>query len=187
MQTPRQSIDISSQGLNLRNLLCLRALLNLGIALGQSLSHEAWLIVFQALQQVEALMSVGPTARIIQSARESAGTVSSNGTGNDGLAAEIAAVDTARRRMLDATSGFHRDAFTTICKAVLHMTKDLEKWRERRSESSSPCAVSEIWLCPFGSDGVTCDDLKAIMERGKGQRRIWWLWARKKKRKATAL
>lgn len=120
--TPRHSIDLSTQSLNLRNLLCLRALLNLGIALGPTLSPSAWTIILQSLQQVEALMSVGPTARILQSTTSLSDTIEGSSTN---LATEIKAVDTARRRMVESTRTYADTAFASLCQALWNMVEDI--------------------------------------------------------------
>lgn len=121
--TPRQSVDLSSQSLNVRNLLCLRALLNLGIALGPTLSHAAWTIIMQSLEQVDALMFVGPNARIARGA--SSGPDSGEGGSSSTLASEIAAVDTARRRMVESTRTYPERAFKLICEALFQMIEDV--------------------------------------------------------------
>jgi len=120
--TPRQSLDLSSQSLNVRNLLCLRALLNLGIALGPTLSHAAWTIIMQSLEQVDALMSVGPNAKIGRGA--SGGLDSGDGGPSSTLAGEIAAVDTARRRMVESTKTYPEQAFRLVCEALFQMIEE---------------------------------------------------------------
>ena len=121
--TPRQSLDMTLQSLNVRNLLCLRALLNLGIALGPTLSQNAWMIVMQSLEQVEALMSVGPTAKIVKNSLD--GTETSQGASQNTLATEVNAVDTARRRMLEASASYSGSAFETLCRALWQMIEDV--------------------------------------------------------------
>ena len=96
--------------------MCLRALLNLGIALGPTLSDTAWTIVLQALQQVEALTSVGPTGRL--AAVNSGAQEGSESDAGSELGTELAAVDTARRRMLDSTRTYNESSFQTITKAL---------------------------------------------------------------------
>lgn len=120
--TPRQSIDLSSQTLNIRNLLCLRALLNLGIALGPTLSASAWTILWQSLEQVEALMSVSPTNKVAQSGGPAGGN---DGASSGMLASETSAVDTARRRMIESTSAYTDAAFQIVCRSLFEMIEDV--------------------------------------------------------------
>jgi len=121
--TPRQSIDLTSPTLNVRNLLCLRALLNLGIALGPSLSESAWTIIFQSLAQVEALMSVSPSARLAPTSTNASDT--NDGSASTTLAAEVSAVDVARRRMIDSTKTYSDAALRLVCKALFEMIEDV--------------------------------------------------------------
>ena len=115
----RQSIDVRKQSLNIRHLLCLRALLNLGIALGPTLGQEAWFIFIETLQQVEALMSisVGGTTPVSTAVPRSDGAQDGQAT----LATEIAAVNTASRRMLDSTRSYTDDSFTAVVTALFRL------------------------------------------------------------------
>ncbi|KAJ9651869.1 Endocytosis and vacuole integrity protein [Neophaeococcomyces mojaviensis] len=121
--TPRQSVDLIPQTLNVRNLLCLRALLNLGIALGPTLSESAWTIVFQSLSQVEALMSVGTTARSVQTSTTASDT--NDGPAPTTLAGEFSAVDVARKRMIESTKTYSDSALKSVCKALFEMIEDV--------------------------------------------------------------
>lgn len=127
LSTPKQSIELLTHSLNVRNLLCLRALLNLGIALGPTLSSSAWTILWQSLEQVEALMSVNPATKAAQG---SSSTTANEGSSPNTLAAEITAVDTARRRMIDSTSAYAEPAFQVICKSLFQMIEDIIPVRE---------------------------------------------------------
>lgn len=104
----RQSVDSSQPTLNIRHLLCLRALLNLGIALGPTLGQESWFIVIETLQQVEALMTI---ASIGSSGSERSTTITS----------EMAAVNTAAKRMFDSTKSYSDDAFAVMVRALLRL------------------------------------------------------------------
>ncbi|KAK5089456.1 Endocytosis and vacuole integrity protein [Exophiala xenobiotica] len=157
--TPRQSVDLSSQTLNVRNLLCLRALLNLGIALGPTLSHAAWTIIMQSLEQVDALMNVGPNARIARAA--SSGPDSGEGGSLSTLASEIAAVDTARRRMVESTRTYPERAFKLVCEALFQMIED-----------AIPVQASdELQIKPEG-------DLRPSVQTHKSTRSVSGTWAK---------
>lgn len=120
--TPRQSVDLSFQSLNVRNLLCLRALLNLGIALGPTLSTSAWTILWQPLEQVEALTLMNP---IMKAAQTGAPTSGNEGSTSTTLASELSAVDTARRRMIESTSAYSDSAFQVVCKSLFEMIQNV--------------------------------------------------------------
>lgn len=112
LDATKGSLEPPKQTLNVRHLLCLRALLNLGIALGPTLGHESWFIVIETLQQVEALMAISSTAR------------RTSGTGQDGqttLSGEMVAVNTASKRMFDSTRSYTDDAFGIVAGALFRL------------------------------------------------------------------
>lgn len=133
----QHSTDASSPTtLNTRNLLCLRALLNLGIALGPTLS-STWSIILETLQQADfVLFSSGKTAgrtpiaaRISdQHAEQEAAMLLSN------FNTEIRAVETAASRLFESTVDFPNPAFVEVVDAVCHL---LEKHTEQSSEPNS--------------------------------------------------
>ncbi|KAL6717821.1 Endocytosis and vacuole integrity protein [Lecanora helva] len=118
--TSRQSIEIPP--VNTRHLLCLRALLNLGIALGPVL-RKSWTIVFDTLLQVDfVLSSMGRTRQ--KQTRGSIGAVAVDSniekeTREEDLGLEITAAETAASRMFEATSDLENEAFldflTCLC------------------------------------------------------------------------
>ncbi|KAI0423923.1 endosomal peripheral membrane protein [Xylaria sp. FL1042] len=129
------SFDASAapQTINTRNLLCMRALLNLGIALGPTLS-SSWSIILETLQQADfVLFTNGKTpgkipivAKVSDSKAEAeaAGLLASFST-------EIRAVETAASRLLESTVDFPNDAFVEIATAACHL---LEHQPEPSSE-----------------------------------------------------
>ena len=132
----QQSADATPLTLNTRNLLCLRALLNLGIALGPTLS-STWSIILETLQQADfVLFSSGKAAgrtpiaaRVAdQHAEQEAATLLSN------FNSEIRAVETAASRLFESTVDFPNPAFVEVVEAVCHL---LEKHVEKRSEPNS--------------------------------------------------
>lgn len=96
--------------LNVRNLLCLRALLNLGIALGPSLGTEAWFIILESLKHAESLISSMRTSISNSDAQLEDRPTEQGGT-RSLLGVEIAAVQTATQRMLESTSTYSDEAF----------------------------------------------------------------------------
>jgi hypothetical protein len=137
-EKPRQQSvgDTGSTALNTRNLLCLRALLNLGIALGPTLS-SSWRIIFETLQQADFVLfatnkAAGriPTATkgADQQADQEASTLLSN------FSSEIRAVETAASRLLESTIDFPNEAFIEVLSAVCNL---LEKYDDVTSEAST--------------------------------------------------
>jgi hypothetical protein len=102
--------DFGQPRLSIRNLLCLRALLNLGIALGPSLGTDAWFIILRTLQRAEYLLSSAGTlpggdgSQTEERPTEQGGTRTLFGT-------EIAAVQTATKRMLESTNSYTDETF----------------------------------------------------------------------------
>ena len=114
------SVDAGTPSLNTRNLLCLRALLNLGIALGPTLD-AAWVIILGTLQQADLVLFSST-----KSARTPTSQKPDNQNAVDGSAllanfgTEIKAVETAASRLLESTIDFPNEPFidvvTALCK-----------------------------------------------------------------------
>lgn len=107
-------------GLNSRNLLCLRALLNLGIALGPTL-ERSWSIVLETLQQADYVL--------FASSRKSGRQISLNAPRADpqkppdannlsNIGPELTAVETAAMKMFESTLSFPDPAFVSILSAM---------------------------------------------------------------------
>ncbi|KAI5299685.1 hypothetical protein KEM56_003039, partial [Ascosphaera pollenicola] len=118
------SSDAPPTTFNIRNLLCLRALLNLGIALGPTLSQDAWFIVIETLWYADLVVGISTksTARLsdrksIDVERASAAEVSRGTLGN-----EILAVQTAATKMFESTSDYPDFAFKGILLALLSLS-----------------------------------------------------------------
>ncbi|OBU01399.1 hypothetical protein VE01_00210 [Pseudogymnoascus verrucosus] len=121
-RTRHGSTDFTPASLNTRNLLCLRALLNLGIALGTTLDDAAWLIILETLQQADFVLffsskgtgrppsSPGFKQESQQSADSSA-LLANFGT-------EIKAVETAASRLFESTASFPNDSFVHVVAAL---------------------------------------------------------------------
>ena len=105
----KQSFDSPRQPLNVRHLLCLRALLNLGIALGPTLGQESWFIIIETLQQAEALIGIGSAGR------------TQDGQDGQTITTEIVAVNTAARKMLESTKSYTDDAFGIVVTAIFRL------------------------------------------------------------------
>ncbi|KAI9884383.1 MAG: hypothetical protein M1823_003837 [Watsoniomyces obsoletus] len=102
--------------LNVRNLLCLRALLNLGIALGPALD-EAWSIIIDTWQQADFIVQT--SVKLGSRHGPGGGQVAENqGMQSPGLStellSEVTAVDAAGSRMLEGTAEMPHEAFADI-------------------------------------------------------------------------
>lgn len=114
-------------GLNSRNLLCLRALLNLGIALGPTL-EKSWSIILETLQQADYVL--------FASSRKSGRQISLSGPRADpqkppdasnlsNIGPELAAVETAAMKMFESTLSFPDPAFVFILTAMCALSTPL--------------------------------------------------------------
>lgn len=108
----QQSLELTIPTMNTRHLLCLRALLNLGIALGPVL-YKSWSIILETLQQADLVISLSGAARRSQNSR--AVRLPENELEDpddtDDLGLEITAAETAASRMFESTSELLSEAF----------------------------------------------------------------------------
>lgn len=116
--------------LSTRNLLCMRALLNLGIALGPTLDQPAWSIIFETLQYTGLVIGMSSSAMV----KSASGTGETPVTpGNDvptaNLGTEVIAVQAASNKMLESTSDFPSASFEEILLALLNLSAFTEQCR----------------------------------------------------------
>ncbi|KAF4991614.1 hypothetical protein FGRMN_7733 [Fusarium graminum] len=114
------SFDGTCASLNTRNLLCLRALLNLGIALGPTM-EGAWSIILETLQQADFVLFVSG---------KSPGRASTMNRGTDSggdseaaalmanFGSEVRAVETAASRLIESTADFPNESFLEVVAAI---------------------------------------------------------------------
>lgn len=125
----RQQTDSGSVSISARNLLCLRALLNLGIALGPLL-QKSWLIILETLQHADFVLSHSETARRQTSShlKQTSGGASVVDDNSDAgeHAFEIAAAKTAAIRMFESTSELPNPAFTDILKCLFSLVRNIQ-------------------------------------------------------------
>ena len=118
---PRKSMDSSFTTLNTRHLLCLRALLHLGIALGPVL-RQSWTIVLETLQQADLVISLAAPGHRKQSRRSTGGLekdfVSETGDGAEDLKLEITAAETAASRLFESTADLPNEAFMEFLRSI---------------------------------------------------------------------
>jgi hypothetical protein len=98
-----------------RNLLCLRALLNLAIALGPTL-QSAWSIIFETLQVADLIMSMANQtgARGTVPPR----TRADSDLSSEKVEAETSAVQAAARRLFESTVDFPNESFVELLQAL---------------------------------------------------------------------
>ncbi|KAF2735242.1 hypothetical protein EJ04DRAFT_465256 [Polyplosphaeria fusca] len=117
----RPSHEVGSPSLGPRNLLCLRALLNLAIALGPTL-QSAWSIIFETLQVADLVMAMA----------NHQGSARTPGASNlrtesefspEKMEAETSAVQAAARRLFESTVDFPNESFVDLLEALCTLLK----------------------------------------------------------------
>ncbi|GKU03241.1 unnamed protein product [Fusarium langsethiae] len=137
------SFDASVVSLNTRNLLCLRALLNLGIALGPTLS-DAWNIILETLQQADFVLYVsGKTPSRASSLNRGLDSGGDNETTTlmHNFSSEVRAVETAASRLIESTIDFPNESFLEVVAAVCSLL--VEKLPDQPEAASQPQIPSE--------------------------------------------
>ncbi|GIK03161.1 hypothetical protein Aspvir_007230 [Aspergillus viridinutans] len=132
---PKASADIASLSLSTRNLLCLRALLNLGIALGPTLDQPAWSIILGTLQDVDLL--IGMASSQTNNSINNAGGVSGD-MSKASLGSEITAVQAASAKLFESTGDYPSDSFDGLLIALLDLSGMTEELVIDEPSDSSP-------------------------------------------------
>ncbi|GAB7339046.1 hypothetical protein MBLNU457_5705t1 [Dothideomycetes sp. NU457] len=132
----RPSAQESSQlTLTTRNMLCLRALINLGIAIGPTL-EESFSIVLDALQQADVIL-------------HHAFTHGGNAATSSALGTESAAVGAAALRFFESTADYPNDSFkhvlTALCKALDSIPEDPYAIQTPRTSQPSTPRLGHGW------------------------------------------
>lgn len=112
----RPSHDVSAPTLGPRNLLCLRALLNLAIALGPTL-QSAWSIIFETLQVADLVLSMSNHQGGLRTPGTPRGRMDTDQS-SEKFEAETAAVQAAARRLFESTVDFPNDSFVELLQAL---------------------------------------------------------------------
>ncbi|KAJ6129710.1 hypothetical protein N7512_002490 [Penicillium capsulatum] len=134
--------------LSTRNLLCLRALLNLGTALGPTLDQPAWSILLETLQYTGLVIGISPST-MVKSASGAGDNLGASG--NDvpiaNLGTEVIAVQAASTKMFESTTDYPNASFREILLALLN----LSSFTEQDVEQKSAQEISEMPSSPKSS------------------------------------
>ncbi|RMY22523.1 hypothetical protein D0866_11920, partial [Hortaea werneckii] len=114
----RSSIEPAHPMLTTRNLLCLRALLNLAIALGPTLG-AAFTVVVDTLRQADLILSNGSAQQLVRQNLSSKGHDTASAV--QAFSAEVAAVENAVSRLLESTADYPSEAFVTVLEAFTRL------------------------------------------------------------------
>jgi hypothetical protein len=144
------SFDASSTGqLNTRNLLCLRALLNLGIALGPTLGR-AWRIILDTLQQADLVLFVTGKAGARSSSASRGQEPSESDTASlmANFGNEVRSVETAASRMLESTIDFPNESFIEVIQAICDLLAQHKSAEADADSHASPGEQSKLLSAP---------------------------------------
>ena len=134
----KASAEETATSLNTRNLLCLRALLNLGIALGPTLG-TAWVIILGTLQEADlVLFSSTKNTRTPTTAQKSDSQIAGDNSLLVNFGLEVKAVETAASRLLESTIDFPNTAFLEVVTALCKLFGNDEVFGSETSVPSSP-------------------------------------------------
>ena len=139
--------DNQGASLSTRNLLCLRALLNLGIALGPTLG-TAWRIILETLQQADLVLFLSSKAPSRTPSYQRGQDQSGEGetaslTANFGN--EVRAVETAASRLLESTIDFPNESFMEVVRAL---RKLLERGSNEKPDNTAQQQTSAAEKSP---------------------------------------
>lgn len=116
----RSSMDLVTPSLSQRNLMCLRALINIAIAIGPILD-QSWSIVVKTLQKADSVLarSGNNAAREYRSTAPTPEMQPNNAAQDQAnLSSEIAAVESAITRLFTCTGDYPHDAFNFALKSL---------------------------------------------------------------------
>jgi hypothetical protein len=119
----RSSLDAADSGtLSSRNLLCLRALLNLAIALGPTL-EASWSIIFETLQQADKIMATVNLRPMSRDSRPGLQTPTQQQAEfvpaqSQVISSEVAAIQAATSRLFESTADFPNESFVSLLRAL---------------------------------------------------------------------
>ncbi|WPG99639.1 Hypothetical protein R9X50_00245800 [Acrodontium crateriforme] len=117
----RPSSEPFRHTLSTRNLLCLRALLNLAIALGPTL-NIAFNVVVDALRQADMILSTTPP-QIGRTGGNNLQRESESPAGVQAFITEVAAVEAAVSRLLESTADYPDASFLDVLNAFCRLLK----------------------------------------------------------------
>lgn len=109
----RRSVEFGLQPLTQQNLMCLRALINLAIALGPFLD-TAWSIIVGSLLKADILMEFAGVGSIL----DGENPLQSQEIHQSSMSTEVQAIRSAVRRLTAATSDFTLDSFLILMEAI---------------------------------------------------------------------
>ncbi|KAL9083271.1 MAG: hypothetical protein Q9159_005882 [Coniocarpon cinnabarinum] len=140
----RSSLDATLPTLTQRNLMCLRALVHLAIALGPILA-EAWSIVLDSIQKAHVVLSASQTVATAQDYKVAHSQADASGALLT-LGSEISAVESAITRLFQSTADYPADAFRSLLTALCSLVQ-----ADGRTETQTPIKSLQNLAAPTKS------------------------------------
>ncbi|EED24262.1 endosomal peripheral membrane protein (Mon2), putative [Talaromyces stipitatus ATCC 10500] len=164
--TPKASFEAARASLSTRNLLCLRALLNLGIALGPTLDRTAWSILLETLQNADLVINSHVTASakqtpVIGNGEQTAQSGADIPRANIGN--EILAVSTAASKMFESTADYPDTSFRSILEALLGLLSAKGRGVLPTAVSPTKPAINQS----FANSRILDDEMNIVLDRTK--------------------
>lgn len=157
-QTRRSSVDHVRPMLTVRNLLCLRALLNLAIALGPTLD-ESFAVIVSALKQADLVLSNTTPQQLSRQSSFSSRADTDHPSVVQAFSNEVAAVESAASRLLESTTDYPNDAFNnvldTFCKLLRGRSEGVSSPKSPRQSDSQPSTPGTPQRTLSGLPGVS--------------------------------
>lgn len=152
----RTSIDSGEPTLSSRNLLCLRALLNLAIALGPTL-ESSWSIVFETLQQADKVMASSSLRPITRRASQTTSSSSGEPPQLQVIASEVNAIQAAVSRLFESTVDFPNDSFVQILRSLCLFVHTKQPSEEPKATPPPTPASQHRRISSFSRSSITSD------------------------------
>ncbi|KAK0860951.1 Endocytosis and vacuole integrity protein [Friedmanniomyces endolithicus] len=139
----RSSVEPARPMLSTRNLVALRALLNLAIALGPTMD-TAFAVVVDALKQADLILSSNATQQAMRQGAHQKGVDAPAAV--QVFSAEVNAVEAAASRLLESTTEYPNEAFLAVLKSFIRLlgAKPMDLPGSPTSGPSSPPATPRL-------------------------------------------
>lgn len=150
------AVDAGRPSLSTRNLLCLRALLNLAIALGATL-ESSWAIIFETLQQADIIMAAsGLKAATRETRTHDRGRdhAEDGSMASQNASSETAAVQAAASRLFESSVDFSNGPFVQMLKSLCGLLHE-STVDTYTSQPSSPLETPKRFHRRVGSYSAT--------------------------------
>jgi hypothetical protein len=149
----RGSTEPPKSMLTTRNLLCLRAQLNLAIALGPTLD-TAFAVVVDTLRQADAVLSTTTPQHMVRQGLATSNKGSESPNVVQAFTNEVTAVEAAASRLLESTADYPNDAFMNVLTTFCGLLHGKPNASPRLDQTSPPPTSSTMSRTFSGLTGI---------------------------------